>query len=217
MTDEERRKRERKLGRQLSEIFGVKYEEVMQLLGNAADVSKLTDAHWMRYQEDLLRILAPQLEQIYYEDFTANTERFGLTFDIEVGATDSLDFIRRYSFDLVSGITDTTRRGIQDAISKFYSQGDFLLEDVAQSLFRYYSPSRAELIAVTEVTRASGRELADRYGLNIVDIWLTANDDRVCPICGPRHQQDITDNIYPPAHVRCRCGIRQEIRSEDAN
>jgi hypothetical protein len=224
MTDDERKKRERKLARQLSEVFGIHFEEMMDLLGDPPDYAKLDDEYWLRYQADLLRVLSPQLEQLFYDDFMAAAQRFGITFGVETGSADSLQFIRNYSFNLVKGITETTRKGIQDALSQFYEQGDFMLEDVAQKLYRFYSPVRAEMIAVTEITRASvegerasGKELGDKYGLNIVDIWLTANDERVCPVCGPRHTVVISDGFYPPAHPRCRCGIRQEIRSADAD
>jgi len=222
MTDEERRKRERKLGRQLSEIFGIHFEEMMDLLGDPPDYSKLDDEYWLRYQADLLRVLSPQLEQLFYDDFMAAAQRFGITFGVETGSADSLQFIRNYSFNLVKGITETTRKGIQDALSQFYEQGDFMLEDVAQKLYRFYSPVRAEMIASTEITRAtvegeraSGRELAERYGLSIVDIWQTARDEKECELCRPRDRHIIRDGVYPPMHPRCRCGIRQEIMNEE--
>ena len=40
---------------------------------------------------------------------------------------------------------------------------------------------------------------------------VTANDERVCPICSPRDNQVITDGIYPPAHPRCRCVVGYEL------
>jgi len=32
----------------------------------------------------------------------------------------------------------------------------------------------------------------------------------VCPICGPRHDKEITDGMYPPACPRCRCWVNHE-------
>lgn len=44
------------------------------------------------------------------------------------------------------------------------------------------------------------------------DIWMTEEDARVCPICGPLHgsRRRVWGRIFPdgpPAHPRCRCEI----------
>jgi len=87
---------------------------------------------------------------------------------------------------------------------------------------------RAQTIAVTEVSRAQneGRQLQwDRMirdGLlnpgEWEKEWVTAADERVCPICGPAHGQrqpvpglfDLTTGAlpHPPAHPNCRCIAR---------
>jgi len=46
-----------------------------------------------------------------------------------------------------------------------------------------------------------------------VMIWETANDERVCPICGALHRKregEWGGLSGPPAHPRCRCGVRLE-------
>lgn len=79
-----------------------------------------------------------------------------------------------------------------------------------------YPDSRAETIAITEVTQAvNAGELAAASAWRVsftskVAYWITAEDDRVCEICGPLHgsRQDIWIGIQPagpPAHPRCRC------------
>ena len=53
-----------------------------------------------------------------------------------------------------------------------------------------FGPVRAEMIAVTEVTRAASegqRGLANevaQFGILMIDAWSTRNDEVVCPICG---------------------------------
>jgi SPP1 gp7 family putative phage head morphogenesis protein len=78
------------------------------------------------------------------------------------------------------------------------------LEDV-------FGPVRAELIGVTEVTRA--------YQQGSVAAWKEAGiikkkevrvseDELVCPICAPKNgkQYDLDDPAGDsPFHVRCRC------------
>lgn len=83
---------------------------------------------------------------------------------------------------------------------------------------------RAEAIGVTETSRVFAQsEIAASRANPFVTVllWLTANDERVCPICGPRANLVVakesdgfrvpTDNTvgYPPAHVRCRCSLTQ--------
>jgi rubredoxin len=71
------------------------------------------------------------------------------------------------------------------------------------------------MIAVTETTRvfAEGNKLAwDSTGVVSGSKWQTANDDLVCPICGPLNEQ-VTDD-EPPAHVNCRCWKRPVVDEE---
>jgi len=56
----------------------------------------------------------------------------------------------------------------------------------------------------------------------VIKQWWTNNDDRVCPICGPLHEEvvDIDENFVslgveyqqPPAHVFCRCWMNTTTR-----
>lgn len=103
-----------------------------------------------------------------------------------------------------------------------------------------FSPTRAETIAITEITTAiTAAETAARQDRanedpeqrakeqprdgaqgqppvivsdGTIAIWQTAEDERVCPVCGPLH--DARANRWatkfpegPPAHPRCRCWL----------
>lgn len=82
--------------------------------------------------------------------------------------------------------------------------------------------ARAEMIAITETTRAiSAGEgfMVERAGLlgvgTLTPIWFTELDARVCDVCGPLHGAgpEIYDAVSPdgpPAHVRCRCWLEYE-------
>lgn len=141
--------------------------------------------------------------------------------------TQVLEFIRQYQFDLISGITATTRRQVSGALDAWVRSGDALPVLEAQ-LETVFGKVRAEMIASTEVTRAyaEGNMMAwDSTGLIGARRWNTANDERVCPICGPLHNQTALMNVpfvsdsgemheAPPAHIRCRCWLTP-IVSED--
>jgi len=79
---------------------------------------------------------------------------------------------------------------------------------------------RAETVAITAATEAAAagvRAYRDgmraEHNLEYVMIWETANDERVCPICGALHgkrEDEWGGRSGPPAHPRCRCGVRLE-------
>lgn len=82
-----------------------------------------------------------------------------------------------------------------------------------------FGRSRAQRIAVTEITTSltDGENIGKAYLRNTFrqgwdGVWLTREDERVCPICGPLHEtpQEIWRKEFPkgpPAHVNCRCEI----------
>lgn len=77
-------------------------------------------------------------------------------------------------------------------------------------------PDNADNIAVTETTTADQAGLDDarskvvKAGGIIVIIWVTEDDENVCPVCRPLHLQpeERWREKFPngtPAHPRCRC------------
>ena len=119
-----------------------------------------------------------------------------------------LEYAKTYRYDLIKKITDTTRSQVQTAITDWMREGS-PLEALTARLEPVFGAVRAEMIAVTETTRvyAEGNKLAwDSTGVVNASKWQTANDDLVCPICGPRNEKVTEDQ--PPAHVNCRCWKR---------
>ena len=116
-------------------------------------------------------------------------------------------------------IVDTTRAAIREAIAAWVETGVVTpeqqmrgLSTLIEGLEQMFSPERAERIAVTEVTRlfAVGVQAAgDSDPLVGGYRWLTAEDEAVCPICGPRHNVVYPKGQVPdcPAHVSCRCDL----------
>lgn len=92
-----------------------------------------------------------------------------------------------------------------------------------------FGEGRAEAIAITETTDAISTAETEAAGIItnstsphvLVGTWITAEDERVCPICAPLH--GTTTDVYsrtfrngPPAHPRCRCRIRWAARQLQA-
>ena len=79
--------------------------------------------------------------------------------------------------------------------------------------------NRLDLIVQTETMRAHNQGRIGFYkhaGVKKVR-WLTAEDDRVCPVCGPLSEKVFTFDDAPniPAHPACRCTVVAEIEDED--
>lgn len=69
----------------------------------------------------------------------------------------------------------------------------------------------ADRLIRTETSRFYNEAAVDSYkaaGISEVE-WLTEQDDRTCPICGPLHRQKYGINQHPeiPAHPSCRCTL----------
>ena len=174
--------------------------------------------------------------------------------DWDVFNQDALDWMRQYlsvnpamagdlgqgAYGWVSQLTDTTRRGFEREVNDWIMEGAHLsvLEARIAPLF---GEKRARRIAVTEVTRiyAAGNETAWKAsGVVTGKRWMTAVDERVCPICGPLHNTivgidsswEFTPEMLavnpqlakalrsigtvfrlPPAHVGCRCWLQPVI------
>jgi hypothetical protein len=74
-------------------------------------------------------------------------------------------------------------------------------------------PAWAEMVAITELNRATSRASLDTYGRNGIEAssWLTALDDRVCNICEGNEEDGYvplgaafsSGDTYPPGHPLC--------------
>ena len=90
-------------------------------------------------------------------------------------------------------------------------------ETLREFAHKIFSSTRTETIAATETTRAismgeaaARHILATQFGVELMPIWVTEKDDRVCPICRPNHRKEAPAweaefPTGPPAHPRCRC------------
>ncbi len=111
------------------------------------------------------------------------------------------------------GIMATTMAAVEEALALWDGEDEETLAVLLAPIFNEY---RAETIGLTEAILAItiGNLLAwQAYGIIEEVIWVTAEDERVCPICRPLHETIISleTAIYgyqrPPAHPRCRCWL----------
>lgn len=219
---------ERKYGRVMAGILRRQMGELLELMGDPPDLSKVPPDFWARHGREAEAKLRPFGEKVYLEAAERMLSEVPVGVDWALVNEAAMSWANRYTYDLVTGITETSRRGLQQAVSGYFQEGITQAELTAQiSSFkdrtgRLFGPVRAEMIARTEVTRAAvegERALVKEtdsilagHGIEpMVPFWQTRNDEIVCPICGPKHNKEIVDGEYPPAHPRCRCWITYKL------
>ena len=211
--------REAEIARLLGKWMKEQQKLILQLLGDPPDLSKLPPQFWEEIGAEGVAILRPFMnkEALAAAERVLGTISIGVDWALINEA--AVEWATRYTFELISGINETSRQALQKLIPSYFEEG-LSQGELRDRLSNLYSPVRAEMIARTEVTRAAVegermtvRELA-RYGVQMVEVWQTRNDEIVCPICGPKHGKKKgdgwTENDGPPAHPRCRCWINHE-------
>lgn len=149
-------------------------------------------------------------------------ENIGYGFDWTLANIEAREWANRYTGELIRGISETTQRGVQQSVTRWIDNGE-PLESLIQDIQPLFGRARAERIAVTETTRAyqQGSETAWRASGVVAEMeWVTVNDERVCPQCGPMQGQraplggTFAGVASPPRHVSCRCFTRPVIQEE---
>lgn len=179
-------------------------------------------------------LLGARFARLFYRDAVQSNEAT-IRSAWDLINEDALQYILGDRFQMGGGYTDelaqqllrTSERQIRQALADWTRSGDPLPALIRALESTALSPDRAEMIAVTEVTRAyaeSARLTWARDGVVETMRWQTANDDDVCPICRPLNGQTtaVVGGVFlaidaatgdtltipqPPAHQRCRCWL----------
>lgn len=125
----------------------------------------------------------------------------------------AIDALKVRNLTALKGITDETNKAIIREITAGMQKGEgsrAIAKRIAEQV-EGIGKYRAMLMARNETSFAFNNAALLRYrqyGITKVQ-WLTGQDERVCEICGPRHDKvwNIDDVPDCPAHVQCRCTI----------
>lgn len=175
----------------------------------------LDSAFWDEHREELFAIFFPLIRDAAMSsaDFWLDDliSQAGVGVDWTLVNQGVIKWAQEYSYELIKGINDTSRNAVSDALADWIASG-LPLDELIDSLKPMYGPVRAQMIAVTETTRAFSEgqnvlwtESGVVTGYNV----YTANDSDVDDICveaadgGPYPLDD--DEHEPPLHIRCRC------------
>lgn len=139
----------------------------------------------------------------------------GVSIDWTLANLAARDWASSYSYELVRGINETSRRVLQRAVARWTESGE-PLSALQKDLAPYFGRRRAAMISSTETTRAYASANVETFTQNGVQRhrWNSARDELVCPRCGPLNGAIVpigsafVDNIdRPPLHPRCRCWL----------
>lgn len=217
---DDRLRRERRIVRALGGASDDALTLIMEALGDDIDLSRVTPDIWAEIEKRFSGVLLPELEQLFIDQALRLMDEVRVGIDFDLINTRAQTWARNYTFDLVKGINANSQTSLQQYVSNFFEQG-VTKGDLENQIARLYGPVRGEMIAVTEVTRASvqgelayGDELT-KLGLTLVPIWQTRNDGTVCPLCEPNNGKRQGDGWTdpPPIHVRDRCWLTYEVVS----
>jgi hypothetical protein len=207
---------ERRLQRELQEVFDEYEASILE------DVQKKREPDYEEFGLALQAVLIPFFVSQFVEEALSVSVEIGIGFDPAIINTHALQWARTYSYELITGLTDTTREVVRGAISSFIETPGMTIGDVKKLLEPAFGQVRSQMISVTETTRAYSaatsemQRLVEQTGLHTERIWLTANDEHVCEICAPLNNRpesawagEFPDG--PPAHVNCRCGTELRV------
>ena len=175
----------------------------------------------------LAKKLAPILENVYAVQIKADVNPTGVEVDAERFTNAAFDYAEREAGTRLNlEMNDTTIKNLQRVAAKLMLDPSLSAAQITAALYPTFSPYRATLTAVTEVTRAKAAatngayDILTEYGRDVVRRWGTRVDERVCPVCGPldnkkepTYRKQFSDG--PPAHPNCRCRIGVEVSADN--
>lgn len=192
------------------------------------------DFFWDDQRKKLVEVLLPVFEEAgelgteggiaLLESVTGATAA-ELGIDLTLVAQASVTWAQAFTAEVAGKISKTNFDAYVVAYEKWVHSGE-PLRVLINDLKPTYGPVRARMVGVTETTRAfaSSNIIAwVQTGLVEGKDWNTAEDQRVCPICGSVQTPTPLDATFsitetgeevnsPPAHVLCRCWLSPVVK-----
>lgn len=191
----------------------------------------LPQSFWDAEMRRLAMILVPRLTQMALQGAQAGTDKIGIGFNFNIYSLLAEHWARDYTDALLKEVHTTNLQVVGQALADWIATPNRTVGDLRAALTPWFGVQRADVIAVTETTRAmaAGELLAYQRG-GVEEIrWGTNRDELVCPLCGPLHGEvrkigepfgyfkwrkntEPQAVFAPPYHPNCRCGIVPVVR-----
>lgn len=186
----------------------------------------LPPSFWDAEMRRLALILVPRLSQMALVGASDGTKKLGIGFNFGIYNLLAETWAREYTDALLREVKTTNLSVVGQAVADWIGTPGRTVGDLRAALAPWFGVERADVIAITETTRAmaAGELMAyQRSGVEEVR-WGTNHDELVCKLCGPLHKEvrkigepfgyfrwrkgSAPEPVFsPPFHPRCRCGI----------
>jgi len=178
------------------------------------DPAAIPPSLWEEMRDELAALVSAIIARAAMEYVRENAQPVGV--DLADAATAIAAWADEHGRTVSASIVDNTRKLVERA-----ARSARTVKELMERIAVRFSPAHAEQVAITEVTRAisrGGEELQRRLemqNVRTVRRWLTAEDERVCPVCAPMDHTTFESGAWvraglasgPPAHPRCRCWV----------
>lgn len=175
---------------------------------------------WPMFESRLRQALTPELQGIYTDSAEQLARQQGIEIPSDRLSQEASDWATRYGGTLAREMAGNTQSEIR-RVTELERNGAITAEEASERISRQFSPQRADIIGVTETTRAGTagefkavREFKAQTGITLIAIWRTSGAGNVCPIC-----EDLEGTVEdwqeeypsgPPAHPGCNCNLEYE-------
>ncbi len=188
--------------------------------------SSLPPGFWEEEYRRLAVLIVPRLAQMALEGSRRGSEKIGIGFNNHIYNILAEEWARSYTDILLREVGTTNQMVVGDILAKWIATPGSTVGDLRAALSPYFGVRWADMIAVTETTRAfAAGELMAYQNAGIEEfVWGTNKDELVCPLCGAVNgvkkkigepfgffrwrRGHPPEPVYaPPYHPNCRCGI----------
>lgn len=185
----------------------------------------LSPDFWSAERERLLAVILPVVQDAAVAGVIS--QAFRISFDNDQANQQAANWARQYTDELLNLMGTTNQQVVGEVLAQWIRQPGSTMGELKDLLSNAFPPERADLIAVTETTRAysQGNAVAFRQAGITHWKWNTNRDELVCPVCGPLNGKVVeigqSFGIFrgkqvfsqPPAHPGCRCWTSPVARS----
>jgi SPP1 gp7 family putative phage head morphogenesis protein len=223
----------------MTKIFRLQSKKVQSAMSKKLAVSDIKK--WLLDPKEELKVAKKvfiPLAGVIIEDASADAFKLvGQDDKIDVDNPVAREFLETNTVKFSDVVTEETNRQLGKTLADGVKDGEGIpeLKKRVSDLFVGIEDYRSERIARSEVIRATNWATEQAYiDSKVVDgkAWLTAQDERVCPWCGPMDGREIPlkENFFdegdvitgsdgtgtiadyesiahPPLHPNCRCTI----------
>ena len=184
------------VSRRLSRLSSRHRRELLALLGDPPDASRVTAEFWSRVERERQAELLVLLLSVYMASQMQHSEEL-LPGPVAGAVAGPLSQAGRVwsetrAAEVARGAVEGMRAALAQRAATWAELGDAVTRQmVADDVADVISPTQDAVTAATETTAAQTAgtnavvQAAQVSGFNLVTRWKTERDDRVCPVCRP--------------------------------